>query len=405
MTRVLFAFSDTGGGHRAAATALRDAVLRVDPTAGITMADPYAASHRWPFDRLAGAYPRVVDNASWLWRNGFRLTNTTRCTATLQALAWPALRPTFRALRAAESPDVIVSTHPLLTTPLRRVFPNTPLLVVVTDLVSGHSSWYNTRASLISVPTRAAYERALACGVPPQRVEVLGVPVAPTFVAQPGEAPALRARLGWHAERPTVLLMGGGDGVGPLESLAAEIDGAALGCDLAVVAGRNVSLAARLRARSWRGTVHVYEFVQNMGEMLRAASALVTKAGPGTISEACAAGCPLVLFGAIPGQETGNIGYVEASGAGVWAPGAGRVSAALGHWMCASEGVVAREAAARAALALARPRAAQDIARRVLQLANGDGASTRPVRPGRLLLRPFTRAGPGGAVREAPVAT
>lgn len=378
MANILLAFSDTGGGHRAAATALAGALRELAPDAELTLSDPYAATGRWPFDRLAAAYPRVVHHAPWLWHGGFRLTNTPRVTQLLQAFAWPALRPTFRALEAAQRPDVVVSTHPLLTSPLRRAFPAAPLVVVVTDLASGHRSWYDRSASLLVVPTRHAQLQALASGVKISRLEEHGVPVSRDFAAQPGERLVLAAQLGWSAVRPTVLLMGGGDGVGPLELLAERIDAAQLPCDLAIVAGRNSALEARLRARAWRGTVHVYGFVDGLGRMFRAASAIVTKAGPGTISEACAAGCPLVLSGAIPGQETGNVEHVVANGAGVWAPSAARVVNAVRGWCSGETALADRARAADAALAIGRPDAARDIARRVLTLAEMHRRDPRP---------------------------
>jgi len=380
MPNILLAFSDTGGGHRAAATALADALQELAPDAELTLADPYAASQRWPFDRLSAAYPRVVNHASWLWHGGFRLTNTPRVTRALQALAWPALRPAFRALESTQRPDVVVSTHPLLTSPLRRAFPDVPLVVVVTDLASGHRSWYDPGATLVSVPTLHARTQALASGVSASRLEVHGVPVSSAFAAQPGERPALAGQLGWSTERPTMLLMGGGDGVGPLELLAERLDAAQLPCDLAIVAGRNAALEARLRARAWKGTVHVYGFVNGLGRMFRAASAIVTKAGPGTISEACAAGCPLVLSGAIPGQETGNVEHVVANGAGVWAPSAARVVDAVRAWCSGESALAERARAAEAARAIGCPTAARDIAVRVLSLAEqGRRDSRSPV--------------------------
>jgi 1,2-diacylglycerol 3-beta-galactosyltransferase len=378
MANILLAFSDTGGGHRAAANALAGALRDLAPEVQLTLADPYAASGRWPFNRLSAAYPRVVNHAPWLWHGGFRLTNTPRVTDALQALAWPALRSTFQSLEASERPDVVVSTHPLLTSPLRRVFPTVPLIVVVTDLVSGHRAWYDRRATVVVVPTEQAQAQALASGVTASRLERYGVPVAREFAAQAGERATLAAQLGWSVERPTVLLMGGGDGVGPLELLAERLDAAQLPCDLAIVAGRNAVLESRLRARAWRGTVHVYGFVQGLGRMFRAASAIVTKAGPGTISEACAAGCPLVLSGAIPGQESGNVEYVVVSGAGVWAPSAVRVVEAVRGW-CSGEAALANRAqAAAAALAIGRPDAACNIARRVLALAEAKRRDPHP---------------------------
>jgi 1,2-diacylglycerol 3-beta-galactosyltransferase len=377
MINVLLAFSDTGGGHRAAACALREAVALQAPTAQLSMVDPYALSARWPFNRLAAGYPQVVNKATWLWRNGFRLTNNSALTATLQSLAWPVLRSTFHGLRQTPSPDVVVTTHPLLTAPLRRAFPNTPLMVVVTDLETGHVSWYDRRADVMVVPTATARARAIANGVAPAVTELLGLPVSPSLLSAHEPLGSLREQLGWRTDRPTVLLVGGGDGVGPLETLTAAIDQADLGCDVAVVTGRNAALAERLRATDWRGRVHVYGYVNNLGALMRAAAILVTKAGPGTISEACVAGCPMVLYGAIPGQETGNIRFVAQGGAGVWAPSTREVVKALHAWLTSPAAYDRRAAAAAAARRLARPNAAQQIATRILELAAGT-AGSRP---------------------------
>lgn len=370
MTSALIAFSDTGGGHRAAATAIRAALAAVRPEVETELIDPFARCHRWPFRSLGQQYPTVIEHAPWLWHAGFVATNTPRRTAFVQRLAWPVMRSTFADIARTFAPDVIVSTHPLLTAPLRAVFPATPLLVTVTDLVSGHVSWYSPDADLTTVPTIAAREQAIRCGVSPQRLSVTGVPVLSRFVAVPGDRATLRRELGWNPERATLLLAGGAEGLGPLESMCDAIDQADLPCDIAVVAGRNASLAKRLRARRWRGTVHVYDFVSNFPEMMRAASVLLTKAGPGTISEACASGCPMILFGAIPGQETGNINFVTSGRAGVWAPSPLAVTAALHAWLVGRDAPAALRRASAAALRLSRPDAAREIADWVVRLAD-----------------------------------
>lgn len=378
MTDILIAFADTGGGHRAAAESIRLALVGGGDDVRVTMADPYAQRSRWPFSRLGNAYPMVVQRAPWVWEAGFRLTNSARVVRAVQRAAWPFLRHGFDAFAAASPPDVIVSTHPLLTAPLRRTFPQVPIIVVVTDLVSGHVSWYDAGADLVVVPTTEARDAAISHGIPRQQVHLIGLPVASSFIAVPGERATLRARLGWSIDRPTILLAGGADGLGGLESFAVAIDRAQLPCDIAVVAGRNHTLASRLRARRWQGTAHVYDFVDNFAELLRAASALVTKAGPGSISEACASGCPLILTSAIAGQETGNVGFVTRGRAGVWAPAPLAATAALHAWLVGRDAPAALQRASRAALQLARPHSAEAIATLVRDAAalSGSASST-----------------------------
>lgn len=361
MRRVVIAFADTGGGHRAAARAIRDALVLGGDDVTVTLREPWATSARRPFPWMRHLYAHVVQHAPWLWASAFRMTNRPNTVAWLQRAAWPLMRRGFAALQH-DAPDLIVSTHPLLTAPLRRTFPDTPIIVVVTDLVSGHVSWYDRGADMLIAPTEASRAAAIAAGVAAELIRVVGVPVSPAFTAVPGERGALQNALGWSSERPTVLLAGGAEGLGQLEALAVAIDRAHLPCDIAVVAGRNHSLAARLRARRWQGTVHVYDYVSNFAALVRAAAALVTKAGPGTIAEACASGCPLILTSAIAGQETGNVEFVMRGRAGVWAPSPLATTVALHAWLVGRDAPAALRRAATGALKLARPNAAAEIA-------------------------------------------
>ncbi len=382
MTTVLIAFADTGGGHRAAAQAIRDALHAGGDDLEVVLRDPWSQSARWPFRMLQHLYPHVVQHLSWIWKGGFRLTNRPRLVSWVQRAAWPVLQRGFAALTET-SPDLIICTHPLLTTPLRRTFPDTPIIVVVTDLVSGHVSWYDRTADMLIVPTEAAREAAIRAGVSTHLVRLVGLPVSPAFTAVPGERNALQAALGWSTDRPTVMLAGGAEGIGQIEEIAVAIDRAQLPCDIAIVAGRNYSLAKRLRARRWQGTVHVYDYVTNFAELVRGASALVTKAGPGTIAEACASGCPLILTSAIADQETGNVDFVTQGRAGVWAPSPLATTVALHAWLVGRDAPAALRRAASGALKLARPNAAAEIAalaREALAVATSGPQSNEPLR-------------------------
>jgi 1,2-diacylglycerol 3-beta-galactosyltransferase len=124
-----------------------------------------------------------------------------------------------------------------------------------------------------------------------------------------------------------------------------------------------------LVAAGWRVPTHIYGFVDHVREMPRlmsAADLLITKAGPGTIHEAFLAGLPLILNGAIPGQEEGNVCLVVEGGAGVWAPDPRQAATLVARWTRAQDSTLMRMAAH--CRALARPRAADDVADEIWQL-------------------------------------
>jgi 1,2-diacylglycerol 3-beta-galactosyltransferase len=295
---------------------------------------------------------------------GFRVSDGARRTRIFYHAIWPYVRTGVNRLVRENPADLIVSVHPLVNAPVLRALrsrqPHIPFITVVTDMVSAHAAWYDTRANLVIVPTEAARQRGLKLGLSPSQVQVVGLPVADRFCREIGNRQALRDQLGWPQDLPVILLVGGGEGMGPLEDVAKAINHSGLRAALVVVAGRNMQLKRKLENKKWNIPAIIYGFVQEMPDFMRAADVLVTKAGPGTISEAFIANLPIILYSRLPGQEDGNVAYVSNEGAGVWAPEPRLVVQTLRTWL--AEPAQLRQAI-DACSRLARPFAAREIAR------------------------------------------
>lgn len=360
--RILLLFSDTGGGHRSAAEAIREALHAKCHGEVVTeMVDLFKDYTPYPFNRMPAWYPIMIRRGSRAWGAGFAISNGARRSRLMSTMAYPWVRPACRRLAREHPADLVINVHPLFIGPVLRALgkDRPPFINVVTDLVSAHAWWYHPRVDFCFVPTEPARQLGLRYGLPEEKIRVAGLPVAARFCTPPGDKRALRTKLGWGVDGPIVLVVGGGEGMGPLYEITSRIHATGARCQVVVVAGRNEKLRQRLLATPWRSPVHVYGFTREMPDFMRAADILVTKAGPGTISEALNAGLPMILSGRIPGQEDGNVRYVVAEGAGVWAPGPERVAEAVDHWL-SNPGWMARAAAH--ARRLARPNAAREIA-------------------------------------------
>ena len=360
--KILFLFSDTGGGHRSAAEAIIEALhLELGERVSTQMVDIIKAYAPRPLNRMPQLYPQMV-RVPELWGLGYHLTDNQTQSRLINDTTWPFIRRSMRRLIAHHPSDLIVSVHPLATKPVLRALgkQHPPFITMVTDLVTAHAFWYDPQVDLCIVPTEGARLRALECKLAPEQVRVVGLPVADRFCQPQGDRQALRLSLGWPPDLPTILLVGGGEGMGPLERNAEAIAESGLPAALVVVAGRNLKLKQRLEARSWPIPTFIYGFVRNMPDLMSAADILVSKAGPGTITEALNAGLPIILYSRLPGQEEGNVTYVTAEGAGVWAPEPRQVVAALQQWIYQPE---ARHKAAQSSRRLARPQSAREIAR------------------------------------------
>jgi len=365
--KILFLFSDTGGGHRSAAEAIIEAIhLEYGDSISTEMVDIFAYAPV-PLNRMPDLYPSMV-RLPRVWGLGFRISNGRRRVHLLMASAWPYVRHSIRDLVAQHPSDTIVTVHPLATGPVIRALgkPRPPIITVVTDLISTHAFWYHPLTDLCLVPTDNARQRALHYGLKPEIVQVTGLPVADRFCQPPSSKPDLRFRYGWPADRLLILLVGGSEGMGPIEKTAIAIAEAGLPIALIVIAGRNQGLKTRLETRRWSVPTFIYGFVHEMPDFMQAADVLVTKAGPGTISEALNSGLPMILYSHLPGQESGNISFVTTEGAGVWTPQEGEIVAAIRFWIDHPDEL---EQARLNCQRLARPRAARQIARILLESA------------------------------------
>ncbi len=380
--KVLILFSDTGGGHRAAARALTDALKLLDPTCIVTVADPLIGQGPTVVRRLASLYSPVIQRSRAAWGAVYHTSNTRPAFAAIRAVFGPGVRNAVSDLLKSHDPDVVLSVHPLLNhishQAIRKSGRPRALMTVITDLVDFHRGWTFSQADLVIAPTDLARKLALRRRVPADRIKLLGLPVDLRFrPPAPGEKQALRRRFGLDERRFTVLVMGGAAGVGHLTQQVRALAWEPYQWQLVVVAGRNEKLRQRLEELRFATPTLLLGFVDYMPELMRACDMVVTKAGPGAIAEALATGLPLIITGFLPGQETPNVDYVVDSGFGAYAP---KDSDLLDEVRVLAEGGPTWHEMSRKAQELAHPYASSDIARECLLLAARYRASTQASR-------------------------
>lgn len=359
--RILFLFSDTGGGHRSATEAIIESLELEFPGRFETqMIDFFRDYYPRPLKYAPEIYP-PFSRASQAWGTSFKALDGRKRARAVNQASYPYLRKAAHRLVRENPADMIVSVHPLVNTTLAKAMKKhpVPFVTVVTDPVSAHAFWFDRRADLVVVATPEAKLRGIEAGVPEGNLRVIGMPVADRFNHPLPDRDDWRRQMGWRTDLPVILLVGGGDGLGPLKRVAKTINSERLPATLVVICGRNADLKADLEAVDWQIPAHIYGFTTQMPQFMSAADILVTKAGPGTIAEAAIAKLPLVLYSRIPGQEDGNVAHVVAERAGVWAPRPREVVDALRKWV---EDPGARQQASEASFRMARPHASRDIA-------------------------------------------
>jgi 1,2-diacylglycerol 3-beta-galactosyltransferase len=186
----------------------------------------------------------------------------------------------------------------------------------------------------------------------------------------PQPKPVARQQLGLQ-DKFTILLMGGGQGLGRVYETAEAIGRSGLDVQLIVVAGRNKKLKEQLDAARWPIDLQAYGFIQDIPALMDASDVLITKAGPTTICEAFTRSLPIIISGYIPSQENENADYVTDNQAGVLATEPELIVATLREWLHKPDRLAQL---AQSSGQLARPRSAIDAAEAAYEVA-----TTRPI--------------------------
>ncbi len=373
--RVLFLFSDTGGGHRSAFQAIQDAMrIRYADAVEFDAVD-VLRELKWPLNKQPELYPLVVNTSKLLWALMYHSFDGKHRTKLARQLIYSNNQENLRRVVQEHPADVVVCTHSVIANPTFRAFltldQRPPFLTVVTDLVTTPTFWYDPRVDHCFVPTETAYRRGLRLGMSPSQMQITGLPVNPHFIGSLTSKKEARREFGFDPKLPAVMIVAGGEGMGTISKMVKALDAQPLDVQIVVICGRNDDLRLRLLARKWKNVHHIFGFVTNNHEMpklMAASDIIVTKAGPSTISEAAIAGLPMIISDRIPGQESGNVRLVLENDAGVYLPKADKVVSKIVDWL--SEGPESLERRANNARRIARPNAVWEIAEAVWEWAN-----------------------------------
>jgi len=314
--RILILYAGYGDGHYQAAKALKE-TFSEHGVRDVVMADLFRQANRAVYAISKYAYIksyRVLPSVyGWLY-NG---------TKHLRWHKFPARRiqsyglQTLHKMIRAEQPDFVIYTFPMSAVQEigKRLGIHIPSAAVVTDF-DFHRRWLHPGIDRYYVATADLKAKFVKAGIPEQRVVVSGIPVKPLFErTPPGE---LRDEDGNIPDRAnhTILVMAGAYGV--LHGIADLCDRLSRSEELRIVlvCGRNRPLQEEMEKRfRERRNVRIFGYVEQIHELMRISTCVVTKPGGVTLAEAIMMRLPILIYRPVPGQERNNARYLLHRGA------------------------------------------------------------------------------------------
>lgn len=376
--RVLVVSGSAGHGHVMAAEAITEALHAGHPgvdaahlDALTRMAVTYSRIYRW-------GYVELVDKHPILWRLLYDATDR-RLSKVGHMFTVMGGRRFIDAVRKW-NPDVVLCTHflapELISRAMRKGKLKPRLEVVVTDH-DVHRMWYWPEVAHYYVGSDPVKARlAMRYGVPDEHISVTGIPVRKMFTKRHNK-PVVRERYGIDPDRPVVVFLSGGFATGRMGAAITGIWMERRDAQVIAICGRNARLRRRIAAlpRPTGAVLRPLGFTRDVAEVLAIADVVVGKSGGISTSECAAMGKPLVVSGAIPGQEERNAYALARAGAGVFAPTPEEVRFHVGRLL---EDPKLLRSMSRAAKAFGRPNAAADVAAAVAAAAAPRRAQTGP---------------------------
>ncbi|SHI67359.1 MGDG synthase family glycosyltransferase [Parasporobacterium paucivorans] len=307
----------TGHGHKSITEALCEEFAQYEDLK-VHIFDGFSFGGK-PLLQVAKSYGPITRNAKDLWKIIWKIT-----------LAQPSLindaieiiiKENLLEVLEKVKPDMILTVHPNFNGSVLNVLEHNnlkiPFITLLADLVNITPLWADPRADYVICPTFEAKEVCMRLNVEEEKIKVLGFPVRSRFYKD--EAGSQEEKE-YKSDRPLkCLVMSGGEGSGNMSRIASILlDN--FNCTVKIVAGKNIAARRRLESAllgKYGKRVEIYGFINHIQDLMMDSDIAITRGSPNVMMEAVSCNVPLVIVGALPGQEEGNPDYALKNDLGV----------------------------------------------------------------------------------------
>ncbi len=304
-----------GSGHSQAARAIEETIKTEHPGDKARVLD-FLSGDSFSLDQLIKrSYLKILDLFPLVYDSLYSNSQNHYLGNGVQSLLSWSFRRRMKRLVAVLRPDALIFTHPFPACAANLLKKegdlSIPLLGVITDF-DIHQLWIYKHLDGYCVPTKELAEKLAAHGVPESIIHTTGIPVRQSFYEEKKKHPV--------PERGTVLIMGGGLGLGYITDTLKRLDAVKEITKFIVITGQNIS--AYEEVASLRGSlshhVELHSYTNKVARFMGSSDILVTKPGALTCTEALTMHLPMVLVNALPGQERANAEHLQKKGCALW---------------------------------------------------------------------------------------
>lgn len=308
-------------GHHNATLAIEKAIKACDPDAEILNLNAFSYTNPISEKVVNRIYMGLIKRMPAVWDYLYDNPEVVKRVEKLKNIIHSFNSPKLKNLFSRFRPDAVVCTQAFpcgMVADYKKTYKSaTPLIAVLTDYIP-HSYWIYDNVDYYIAPSEEVASRLLEKGVPLSKIKPLGIPFDHGF-----NAPIIRdevlQRLKLDHHLPNILIMGGGQGLGPIKTIIKSLEKAKTGFQEIIITGSNKKLYKSLqqKIKRYRKAIRLFGYVNNINELMGISSIIITKPGGVTTAEALVKKIPMIIVKPIPGQEANNTSYLVEKGAAI----------------------------------------------------------------------------------------
>ena len=370
-TRIGLMYISEISGHHSATLAIEEAIKTLQPDAQILNINAFNYTNPVSERIVNSIYMGVIKRTPRLWDYLYDNPSVVKKIEKIKNSIHRFNSPKFKRLFDEFRPDVVACTQAfpcgMVAEYKKNYNSKIPLVAVLTDYVP-HSYWVYDDIDYYIVPSDEVASRLYKKGVPLGKIKTFGIPFNLRFNNNIPRDEAMK-NLGLNPDMPTVLIMGGGQGLGPIKTIARSIDKIKLDFQEIIVCGANKNLYRSLKkkVKKYRKNILLFGYSDNIDTLMGISDLIITKPGGITTAEALTKRLPMIIVKPIPGQETNNTAYLTRQHAALKVDRPEEVYAVIEDLLQNPNKLNRmRESASR----IAKPNASVDTARLLLDLAS-----------------------------------
>jgi processive 1,2-diacylglycerol beta-glucosyltransferase len=358
-------------GHHSATLAIEKALKMRSPDVEVLNLNAFNYTNPISEKITNRIYMGVIKRTPKIWDYLYDNPAVARKIEKIKASIHKFNSPKLKTLFDKFKPDAVVCTQAFpcgMVADFKKTYQSRiPLVAVLTDYIP-HSYWIYDTVNYYITPSEEVSQRLIKKGVAAQKIKSWGIPFDPQFNT-PVDKNKVMQRLKLGPDKNTVLIMGGGQGLGPIKTIVKSLERVKKDFQEIIVTGANKKLYRSLKRKikKYKKKILLFSYVDNICELMAISDFIITKPGGITTAEALAKNLPMIIVKPLPGQEASNTAYLAQKQAAIKIDDLKKMGSVVEELL---ENPHKLKRLSESAGRISKPNASLDIAELLLGLAN-----------------------------------